>query len=127
MTGRSATLVVMVIGIVLLTFTMGAKPMPRFVWNASESVPLGLYNVAPADNLAVTNLVVAMPPEPLATFLANRGYLPLGVPLIKASLLFLASQCAGASSPSASMESRWVRRSRTIGVAAHCRSGRVVE
>jgi conjugative transfer signal peptidase TraF len=83
MTGRSATLVVMVIGIVLLTFTMGAKPTPRFVWNASESVPLGLYNVAPADNLAVTNLVVAMPPEPLATFLANRGYLPLGVPLIK--------------------------------------------
>ena len=127
MTGRSATLVVMVIGIVLLTFTMGAKPMPRFVWNASESVPLGLYNVAPADNLAVTDFVVAMPPEPLATFLANRGYLPLGVPLIKRILALPGQSVCRTSSPSASMESRWVRRSRTIGVAAHFRSGRVVE
>ena len=31
----------------------------------------------------VTTLVVAMPPEPLATFLADGGYLPRGVPLIK--------------------------------------------
>jgi conjugative transfer signal peptidase TraF len=83
MTGRSATLVVMVIGVVVVTLTMGAKPMPRFVWNASESVPLGLYSVEPVGTLAVTNLVVAMPPEPLATFLAERGYLPIGVPLIK--------------------------------------------
>lgn len=83
MTGRSPTLVVMVIGVAVVTLTMGAKPMPRFVWNASESVPLGLYRVESVDHLAVTNLVVAMPPEPLATFLAERGYLPLGVPLIK--------------------------------------------
>jgi conjugative transfer signal peptidase TraF len=83
MTGRSATLVVMVIGVAVVTFTMRAKPMPRFVWNASESVPIGLYSVEPVDQLAVTNLVVAAPPQPLAAFLAERGYLPLGVPLIK--------------------------------------------
>jgi conjugative transfer signal peptidase TraF len=83
MTGRSATLVVMVIGVAVVTLTMGVKPMPRFVWNASESVPLGLYSVESVDTLAVTNLVVAMPPKPLATFLAERGYLPIGVPLIK--------------------------------------------
>ncbi len=83
MTGRSATLAVMVVGVAVVTFTMGAKPTPRFVWNASESVPLGLYSVEPIGKLAVTNLVVAVPPEPLATFLADRGYLPLGVPLIK--------------------------------------------
>src|SRR6516162_8016803 len=83
MTSRSATLVVMIIGVAVVTHTMGAKPMPRFVWNASESVPLGLYSVEPVGKLAVTNLVVAMPPDPLATFLAERGYLPLGVPLIK--------------------------------------------
>jgi conjugative transfer signal peptidase TraF len=83
MTGRSATLVLMVIGVAVEALTMGAKPMPRFVWNASESVPLGLYSVEPVGKLAVTNLVVAAPPQPLAAFFAERGYLPLGVPLIK--------------------------------------------
>ena len=67
----------------LLLSTIRTPPRPRFVWNASESVPLGLYRVQPADTLAVTDLVVAAPPEPLATFLAQRTYLPLGVPLIK--------------------------------------------
>ena len=62
---------------------MGPKAAPRFVWNASESVPTGLYRVQPAHHLIVTTLVVAYPPEPLATFLADGGYLPLGVPLIK--------------------------------------------
>jgi conjugative transfer signal peptidase TraF len=83
MTGRPTTLVLMVIGIAVLTLTMGAKPMPRFVWNVSGSVPIGLYSVEPVDHLAVTNLVVAAPPQPLATFLAERSYLPLGLPLIK--------------------------------------------
>jgi len=83
MTGRSATLVVTIVGVAAVASTMGAKPVPRFVWNASESVPLGLYSVAPVGKLVVANLVVAMPPEPLAAFLAGRGYLPIGVPLIK--------------------------------------------
>jgi conjugative transfer signal peptidase TraF len=73
----------MVIGVGIVMVTMGAKPLPRVVWNASESVPIGIYSVEPVDQLAVTNLVVAVPPQPLASFLAKRGYLPLGVPLIK--------------------------------------------
>jgi conjugative transfer signal peptidase TraF len=88
MTGHPATLVAMVAAVVVLTSTMGAKPTLRFVWNASESVPIGLYSVQPADELMVTTLVVAMPPEPLATFLAEGGYLPRGVPLIKRILAF---------------------------------------
>jgi len=83
MTGRLTTLVAMVAAVAIVTSTMGAKPVPRFVWNASESVPIGLYSVGPADRLAVTILVVAIPPEPLATVLAERGYLPHGVPLLK--------------------------------------------
>ena len=67
----------------LLLSTIRTPPRPRFLWNASESVPLGLYKLRPADTLAVTELVVAAPPEPLANFLAQRTYLPLGVPLIK--------------------------------------------
>jgi conjugative transfer signal peptidase TraF len=46
-------------------------------------VPIGLYRVKPIDEVTVTNLVVAVPPEPLAAFLAKRGYLPIGIPLIK--------------------------------------------
>ena len=72
MIGRPATLVAMTAAVAVVTFTMGAKPVPRFVWNASESVPIGLYSVQPADRLMVTSLVVALPPEPIATFLAKN-------------------------------------------------------
>jgi conjugative transfer signal peptidase TraF len=58
-------------------------PTPKLIWNASASVPIGLYAVRPAGVLHVTELVVIRPPEPLATFLADRGYLPKGLPLLK--------------------------------------------
>ena len=68
MTSRMATLLAMAAAVTVVTSTMGAKPVPRFVWNASESVPIGLYSVQPAGKHFVTNLVVAMPPEQLAIF-----------------------------------------------------------
>jgi conjugative transfer signal peptidase TraF len=58
-------------------------PTPKLIWNASASVPIGLYAVRPAGVLHVTELVVLRPPEPLASYLADRGYLPEGVPLLK--------------------------------------------
>jgi conjugative transfer signal peptidase TraF len=58
-------------------------PAPRLVWNASASVPIGLYGVQPASRLHVNDMVVVAPPEPLARFLAERGYLPKRVPLMK--------------------------------------------
>ena len=80
---RSETLITMSIAIVVHALSLCMKPVPRLLWNASESVPVGLYSVEAGDQLAVTNLVVAMPPNSLATFLDERGYVPLGVPLIK--------------------------------------------
>jgi conjugative transfer signal peptidase TraF len=59
------------------------RPAPRLIWNASASVPIGLYAVRPAGALHVDELLVVMPPEPLATFLDERRYLPQGVPLLK--------------------------------------------
>ena len=56
---------------------------PKLIWNASASAPIGLYAVASDDDLAVGDLVVVDPPESLATYLAERGYLPEGVPLLK--------------------------------------------
>jgi conjugative transfer signal peptidase TraF len=83
MTNRPVALVTFVAVAAVIETMLGPKPAPRFVWNVSESVPTGLYQVQPARDLIVTTLVVAYPPEPLATLLENGGYLPRDVPLIK--------------------------------------------
>ncbi len=59
------------------------RPVPQLLWNASASVPIGLYRVSPAGALHVGALVLVKPPEPLAEFLSERGYLHRGVPLLK--------------------------------------------
>lgn len=56
---------------------------PRLVWNASASVPIGFYTIAPADRLEVPDLVAVMPPESVAAFMAERGYVARDVPLLK--------------------------------------------
>ena len=56
---------------------------PKFIWNASASVPIGLYAMHPAGALHVTELVVVRPPAALASFLDERRYLPKGVPMLK--------------------------------------------
>lgn len=58
-------------------------PLPRLMWNATASVPTGLYAIHPGGHLEVGTLVAVDPPERLATYLADRGYLPHGVPLLK--------------------------------------------
>jgi conjugative transfer signal peptidase TraF len=62
----------------------GFTPMPiKLIWNASASAPIGLYAIDFDGSFDVTDLVAVDAPEPLATFLAERGYLPKGVPLMK--------------------------------------------
>ncbi len=56
---------------------------PRLIWNATASMPVGLYAVQPIRYLAVGDLLAVRPSEPLAGFLAAGGYLPHGVPLLK--------------------------------------------
>jgi conjugative transfer signal peptidase TraF len=56
---------------------------PALIWNATASTPVGLYRLRPANGLHVRELVAAMPPEPIASFLAHGGFLPRGVPLLK--------------------------------------------
>ena len=55
----------------------------KLVWNASPSVPIGLYTIGPAEHLEVTDLVAIAAPDWLSRFLAARGYLAEGVPLMK--------------------------------------------
>ena len=60
-----------------------ADPLPRVIWNASASAPIGLYRIHPESDPANGALVAIAPPERLAHWLSARGYLPEGVPLLK--------------------------------------------
>jgi conjugative transfer signal peptidase TraF len=82
MNSRAATLLTTLGATVALLSTVGAKSA-HYIWNASASVPIGLYLLQPAGNLFVTELVAIQPPEPTAKFLADGGYLPRGVPMLK--------------------------------------------
>ena len=73
----------MLIGTSMLAFSWCAHPTPWLLWNASASVPVGLYAVHPVGPLRVGQLLIIRPPASLARFLAERRYLPMGVPLIK--------------------------------------------
>ena len=59
------------------------KPAPRLLWNASASAPIGLYRVDVGAPPRLGDLVAIAPPPALGMFLAQRGYLPRGVPLLK--------------------------------------------
>ncbi len=55
---------------------------PRLVWNASASAPIGLYKIekrAPA----IGDFVLVDPDENLEKLIAERGYLPPEIPLLK--------------------------------------------
>jgi conjugative transfer signal peptidase TraF len=58
-------------------------PQMRFVWNASASVPLGLYRIEPGAIPRVGDLVAVRPSPALARFMATRRYVEDNVPLLK--------------------------------------------
>ncbi|GGA48786.1 S26 family signal peptidase [Pelagibacterium lentulum] len=68
-------------GLVIAPAWSGHKP--SLIWNASASVPVGLYKVHQIGTLSVGDLVTIVPPPALADALSQRGYLASGVPLIK--------------------------------------------
>jgi conjugative transfer signal peptidase TraF len=83
MTPRQIVLAATAASVAVVALTALLKFPRKIIWNASASVPIGLYAVRPAGALHIGELVVVTPPEPLASFLADRGYLPEGVPLLK--------------------------------------------
>lgn len=56
---------------------------PALLWNTTASAPLGLYRLQSEGRPRVGDWVAARPPAVLALWLAARGFLPLGVPLLK--------------------------------------------
>ncbi|MBR0682866.1 S26 family signal peptidase [Roseomonas eburnea] len=80
---RAAPVAVMLAGLGLIAVPTVAGWQPRIIWNASASVPLGLYAATPAGEIAHGDLVLVRPPETLAAFLTERGYVARSVPLLK--------------------------------------------
>lgn len=77
------TLALAFVTVCAIVSTLARNHAPLLVWNASASAPIGFYAIRPAGALAITDLIVARPPEPLAEWLGARGYLPRGALLIK--------------------------------------------
>ena len=82
MNARCATILTTFAATVLLLSTIEGTT-PRYIWNASNSLPTGLYRLKPAGKLIATELVAVQPPDLLAAFLDLNGYLPIGVPMLK--------------------------------------------
>jgi conjugative transfer signal peptidase TraF len=58
-------------------------PVPRLLWNASASAPIGLYAIERTAAPDIGDLVAVHPPAALGRFLNERRYLPFGIPLLK--------------------------------------------
>lgn len=80
---RAAPVAAMLVGLGLIAVPTVAGWQARIIWNASASVPLGLYAAAHAEAIAHGDLVLVHPPETLAALIAERGYVARGVPLLK--------------------------------------------
>ncbi len=72
-----------IVGLLALAYSV-AGPKPLFLlWNASASVPIGLYIVQPNREFRVGALAVTHLPPAAEQLAASRRYLPNGVLLIK--------------------------------------------
>ena len=83
MTTAWKTLAITILASSAVVLPSVAPPPPQLIWNASASVPIGLYRMQPEPVPKVSDIVVVRPPETLVWFLSDGGYLPRGVPLLK--------------------------------------------
>ena len=78
-------------GLAALAWAAFVQPLPRLIYNPSDSVPVGWYRVKPLDHratslprsLSVGSIVLTLLPADAAALAAQRGYLPAHVPLLK--------------------------------------------
>lgn len=58
------------------------SPKPLLVWNVTASAPIGLYRRI-FGNVQTGDWALVHPPEEIAAFAAQRGYLARNVPMVK--------------------------------------------
>lgn len=77
------TLVAMGAALALISASAVVRSDPLVVWNASASVPIGLYAITPITHPDIGDLVAVRPPEPLGRWLVENGFLGADTPLLK--------------------------------------------
>ncbi|NKQ12654.1 S26 family signal peptidase [Pseudomonas sp. SST3] len=84
---RSVLAALSACGLAALAWASLVQPDARVIYNASDSVPVGWYRIDPlgrqADLPAVGSIVLIRLPDTVAALAAQRGYLPIGIPLLK--------------------------------------------
>ena len=78
-------------GLAALAWASFVQPLPRLIYNPSDSVAVGWYRVQPLDHraaslprpLSVDSIVLTRLPADAAALAAQRGYLPARMPLLK--------------------------------------------
>lgn len=78
-------------GLAALAWATFVQPLPRMIYNPSDSVAVGWYRVDPLDRrayslsrpLVVGSIVLVPLPAEAGALAAQRGYLPMRVPLLK--------------------------------------------
>ena len=78
-------------GFAALAWASFVSPLPRLTYNPSDSVAVGWYRVDPLEHrtdalprpLSVDSIVLVPLPAEAAVLAAQRGYLPMRVPLLK--------------------------------------------
>ena len=78
-------------GLAALAWASFVHPLPRLIYNPSDSVAVGWYRIEPFDPrtasrprpLSVDSIVLMPLPDRAAMLAAQRGYLPTRVPLLK--------------------------------------------
>lgn len=76
-------LVCSLVGTALIAAPPLLHPARLLVWNASASLPTGLYLIRGSASLHVGERVAMTAPPGLARLMAERGYLAAGLPLLK--------------------------------------------
>lgn len=80
------------VGLAALAWAAFVQPLPRLIYNPSDSVPVGWYRVDDPQRhdtdslprpLSVGSVVLTTLPPDVAVLAAQRGYLPAHVPLLK--------------------------------------------
>ncbi len=71
------------VGLAAIVAPITMPATPRLIWNATASVPIGLYRLHPRPRLQRGMIVAVNLPADTARLAASREYLPVGVPLLK--------------------------------------------
>jgi len=66
-----------------LVATLLTTTPDRLMWNASASLPIGLYWLQPPKGIRIGTIVAVRPSGNVARLIYNRGYVGPGVPLLK--------------------------------------------